>query len=70
MIVIQTKPQQDLLIKFGDNGVCCDSTHKTTGYDFQLMTLLVVDDIGKGQPVAWCLANHETEDFVKTFFKK
>ena len=65
MIILQTPSQKDLLQKFGDNGLCCDSTHKTTGYDFLLMTIMVVDDVGKGQPVAWCLANHETEEFLK-----
>ena len=69
MIIIQTKWQKDLLEKFAGKGVCCDSTHNTTGYDFLLSTLLVVDEFGEGQPVAWCLANHETEEFLKIFFK-
>lgn len=65
MIVLQTKGQRDLLKKFGDNGLCCDSTHNTTGYNFMLSTILVVDETGKGQPVAWCLSNKETEGFLQ-----
>ena len=68
MIIVQTKSQKKLLQQFGNNGVCCDSTHGTTGYDFLLSTLLVVDEFGEGQPVAWCLSNHETEEFMKLFF--
>ena len=28
------------------------------------MTLLEVDEFGQGQPIAWCLSNHETEPFM------
>ena len=70
MIVIQTQAQKKLLEKFGQNGLCCDTTHGTTGYDFLLMTLLVVDEFGQGQPAAWYLSNHETESFLKIFFEK
>ena len=70
MIVIQTEHQKNLVSKFGANGVCADSTHGTTGYDFSLTTLLVVDEFGEGQPVAWCLSNKETEEFMKLFLQK
>ena len=39
--------------------ICIDSTHKTTGYDFLLITVMVVDEYGEGYPVAWCLSNRE-----------
>ena len=70
MIIIQTEAQRKLLQKFGKDGVCADATHGTTGYDFLLSTLLVVDEFGHGQPVAWCLATHETEEFLNIFFSK
>ena len=68
MIIIQTKAQRELYQKFGSNGVCADATHGTTGYEFLLSSLLVVDEFGHGQPVGWCLATHETEEFLKIFF--
>ena len=49
--------------------VCIDSTHKTTGYDFLLITMLVVDEYGEGLPVAWCLSTQEDEAIVTTFFQ-
>eukprot|EP00111_Clytia_hemisphaerica_P013742 TCONS_00040434-protein len=69
MIVIQTDHQKYLANEFSKNGVCCDSTHKTNGYDFSLNTLLVVDEFGEGQPIAWCLTNHETYEFISFFFE-
>ena len=36
-----------------------DSTHGTNAYDFNLMTVLVVDGFGEGIPVAWAVANRE-----------
>ena len=69
IIVIQTQSQKDLLKEFGSKGVCSDATHNTTGYDFMLTTLLVLDEFGEGQPVAWCLSNHETEEFLIIFFR-
>ena len=70
MIIIQTEAQKLNLQKFGENGVCADATHGTTGYDFLLCTLLVIDEFGHGQPAGWCLATHETEQFLKIFFQK
>jgi len=69
MIVLQTEHQKNLASRFADKGVCCDSTHGTNAYDFSLQTLLVVDEFGEGQPVGWCISNHENFDFVRLFFK-
>ena len=68
IIVLQTEFQQQLLQKFGNDGICVDTTHGTNMYDFLLTTVMVVDDFGTGQPVGWCMANHETFPFVKVFF--
>ena len=38
--------------KFASKGVCIDSTHGTTGYDFLLTTVMVTDECGEGLPVA------------------
>ena len=70
IIVLQTEAQKRNLRNFGKNGICADATHGTTGYEFLLSTLLVVDEFGHGQPSGWCLATHETEDFLQIFFSK
>ncbi len=57
-----------MLQQFGSKGVCVDSTHGTTGYDFNLTTLMIIDEFGSGFPVAWCLSNHEDTTFMTVFF--
>ncbi len=70
MIVIQSPFQRSMLRKLGPNGVCCDSTHGTNGYDFLLTTILVVDEFGEGFPAAWCVSNHEDFTTMCTFFSE
>ena len=60
MIVLQTELQQQLYMQFAFNGICLDTTHGTNMYDFLLTTIMVVDEFGEGQPVGWCLSNHES----------
>lgn len=70
MIVLQTDFQASLLREFSCNGVCMDSTHGTNMYDFLLTTLMVIDEFGQGQPVAWFLSNRETFEFIELFLTK
>ena len=59
-LVLQTPLQKEIMQKLGPNRVVCiDATHKTNGYDFPLITVLVVDEFGEGFPVAWFLSNRE-----------
>ena len=69
MVIVQSTIQRNMLQKFGAKGVCIDSTHGTTGYDFYLTTLMVIDEFGSGFPVAWCLSNHEDTTFMSVFFE-
>ena len=46
LMVIQTPFQQEMLSKFAEKGICCDSIHGTNGYDFPLTTVHVIDDFG------------------------
>ena len=68
-IVIQTPFQKAMAQKFASKGVCVDSTHGTTGYDFLLTTVMVTDECREGLPVAWCLSNHEDFTHMCLFFK-
>ena len=55
---IQTHLQVDILKKFGPRRVVCiDATHGTNGYDFSLITVIVIDEYGEGYPVAWCISD-------------
>ncbi|XP_065677422.1 uncharacterized protein LOC124808593 [Hydra vulgaris] len=63
IIIMQTEHQKKMLQQFGKNGVCIDSTHGTNAYDFLLTSMLVVDELGEGQPVGWCIANKHSGSF-------
>ncbi len=65
---IQTPLQADMLMQFSfESVVCVDSTHGTNGYDFNLVTLVVVDEHGEGFPVAWCISNREDKTLIQIF---
>lgn len=69
ILALQTPLQADLLTKFGCNRVICvDSTHGTNGYDFTLITIMVIDEYGEGVPVAWCIANREDHPLLVHFY--
>ena len=69
MLVFQTEFQRDLLIFYSNDVVCMDATHGTNMYDFQLITLLVVDTYGEGIPVAWAISNHENTAHITKFLE-
>ena len=53
-LAIQTPLQAELLRKCGDHKViCADAIHGTNSYDFQLISILVIDEFGEGFPVGW-----------------
>lgn len=49
--------------------VCIDGTHGTNGYDFTLITVMVVDEYREGVPVAWCISNREDKLLLINFYK-
>ena len=58
ILVLQTPSQAEMLCKCGHNKIICvDGTHGTNSYDFNLTTVLVVDEFGEGYPTAWCISN-------------
>lgn len=48
VLAIQTKFQLDLYKEFASTILCIDSTHGTNQYKFKLLTIIVADDLGKG----------------------
>lgn len=50
--------QMHMLKQFGHGKiVCIDGTHGLNAYDFELVTLLVVDDFGSGFPCCFMFTN-------------
>ena len=69
LLVLQTKFQCDMFKKFGCTAVCIDSTHGTNAYDFNLTTILVIDEYGEGLPVGWMISNREDKQMLTEFFR-
>lgn len=72
MLVIMSPAQVAGLRLFGRRGkeVALDSTHGTNAYDFQLTTLLVIDEHGEGFPAAFCYSNRVDETAITIFLEK
>lgn len=69
MIVLMTEPQRGLLKRLGTEKICIDSTHGTNLYDFQLTTLVVIDEFGSSFPCAYCISNKVDTIFMSSFFR-
>ena len=67
-IVIQNPFQRMMAQTFAHKGVCVDSTHGTTAYDFLLTSVVVLDEFGEGVPIAWLLSNYEDFTHMCLFF--
>ena len=68
ILVIQTPLQAEMLKKF-PTIICVDSTHGTNGYDFNLITVVIVNEFGEGYPVSWCISNREDGTLLKKFLQ-
>ena len=58
-----------MMKEFGNHIICIDSTYKTTGYHFILVTVLVIDEFGERYPTAWCLTTREDQQIVTLFIE-
>ncbi|KAL5238621.1 hypothetical protein ACI65C_006031 [Semiaphis heraclei] len=57
-LIIMDPGQRHLLQTFGQGKVVClDGTHGLNGYDFELVTLMVIDDFGSGFPCCFMCTN-------------
>ena len=66
LLVLQTEFQSDMLCRHGQKGVCMDATYRINDYDFNLITLMVLDDFQEGIPVMWALSNREDKTVLVT----
>ena len=60
----------DMIKEFGKLIICVDSTHKTTGYNFHLTIVIIVDEYSKGYQVSWCLSNREDKILLAYYFEQ
>jgi hypothetical protein len=65
---IQTRLQAEMMRNHAPKIICGDATHGLTAYGFQLFTLMVKDDTGKGYPVAYLITSNVTKRILASFF--
>lgn len=68
-LIIMIPFQSELFIQFGHDKVCVDGTHGLNAYNFQLYTILIVDEYGNGYPVAFCFSNRSDTDTYRHYFQ-
>ena len=62
--------QKHLIRQFGSKGICCDTTHGTTGCNFKLTSFLISDEWDENITVAHCISHKETFHIMEIFFKE
>lgn len=67
-LVMMNKSQEDMFKQFGSNIIAIDSTHGLNGYDFELTTIMVVDNFGEGFPCACMITNRKDTLVFQLFF--
>lgn len=66
-LIIMNNYQKIMLSRFGTNIIAVDSTHGLNNYDFELTTIMVVDDNGEGFPVSYMFTNKK-DTYINTIF--
>lgn len=66
-LIFMNTSQKYMLKLFSCNIICIDSTHGLNSYDFELTTLLIVDEYGEGFPCA-CMFTNRKDTFVFQIF--
>jgi hypothetical protein len=64
LLLHQTRRQREMLLKYGKSVVGMDATYKTTMWDIPMFVISVVDNHGKGYPVALFFVEHETTNAI------
>ncbi|XP_054275471.1 uncharacterized protein LOC128994741 [Macrosteles quadrilineatus] len=68
LLIFITNAQKAMLQKFGADTICIDGTHGLNTYDFQLFTLLTLDETREGFPSAFMFSNKADISVMKIFF--
>lgn len=68
LLIIMNPGQEEVLKKYSSDCVCLDGTHGLNQYDFELHTLLVLDDVREGFPCSFLISNRSDEQVLKIFY--
>lgn len=68
-LIYMNNSQKFMFKKFGSNIISIDSTHGLNMYDFELSTILVIDEFGEGYPAACMFTNRKDTKVFELFFE-
>ena len=66
-LIIMNSSQEFMLKNFGQNVIAIDNTHGLNPYDFELTTLVVLDEYGEGFPSA-CMFSNRKDTYIYFLF--
>lgn len=69
ILIIMTQAQLEILKKYGNDCICLDGTHGLNSYNFELNTLLVLDELREGFPCAFLFSNRSDTEVLTLFFE-
>ena len=67
VLILLNDAQAEILKEFGNNIIAVVGTHGT-GYDFTLFTIIILDEMHQGFPVASMISDQKDTDVLKHFF--
>lgn len=70
ILIIMHPGQLEVLQQFSEDVICIDATHGLNAHDFELTTLLILDNMREGFPCCFMFGNRSDEEIIKIFFKK
>ncbi|XP_072379297.1 uncharacterized protein [Diabrotica undecimpunctata] len=62
--------QLDLLQRYGHDCICLNGTHGANSFDFELVTLMILDELHEGFPCAFLISNRKDINVLSIFFNK
>lgn len=68
-LIFMNSTQISLLKKFGTKILCIDGTHGLNSYNFELTTIMVLDEYKQGFPVAFLFSNRKDSYIYEIFFQ-
>ena len=64
-----TRVQESWLRQWGKKGVSLDDTFNSTRYEYKLSTIMVMDNLDRGRPVAFFISKNVDKENISLFFK-
>ncbi|KAH1008339.1 hypothetical protein HUJ05_008899 [Dendroctonus ponderosae] len=68
LLILMTDGPKEMLNKFGRDCICIDGTFGSNCYGFDLVTLLVLDDMREGFPCSFLISSRTDAEVMSIFF--